>query len=79
MTQPLLTRHGVRNLNGPKLDGRNHNGRAISCAHYKTPDMPTYPVERVMSVEVEGRKVTKMVRAHHCSSCGELRFTDAEE
>lgn len=23
----MLTKQGIRNLNGPKLDGKNHNGR----------------------------------------------------
>ena len=77
---PLTTRQGVRNLNGPRMDGRNHNGRAsASCAHYKSPDMPTYPQERVMPVTTEYGTVERVVRCHHCSICGELRFTELED
>lgn len=75
----LLTRHGVRNLNGPNMDGRNHNGRPASCLHYKNPELPTYPQERVIAVVANGGPTSRLVRVHHCSLCGEARFTDEED
>lgn len=85
MNQPLLTRHGVRNLNGPQMDGRKHNGRRASCAHYKSPDLPTYPLESLQLIKRTdpdtglSHTQEKLVRGHYCSMCDELRFTDAED
>lgn len=76
MNEPMVTRQGVRNLNGPKLDGRNHNGRSISCEHYRNPETPTLPEMRIVNVDTPEQK---LVRVHLCAYCRELRFTDEED
>lgn len=63
----LLTKHGVRDLNGPKLDGR-YNGRRYTCGHYRDPSMGTTIMTRI-----DGTKV------HCCAECGEERFPDAAD
>lgn len=73
-SQPQLTKHGVRDLNGPHLNGRAHNGRAKSCPHFRVLDYPTERVEELR--EVDG--VTKSVGVHRCTGCGKDRWTDLD-
>lgn len=80
--QHAFTRHGVRDLNGPNMDGKYNGRRFKNCGHHRNPSMATYVDERVMPVVelIEGTEVTtdKKVRCHVCITCGEVRFTDAD-
>lgn len=88
-TTPLITKQGVRNLNGPRMDGHDHNGRkSVSCAHYSNPHLPTYVQEKVMLVTRLVRDDLgnerpdtreRIVRCHHCSLCSEMRYTSEDE
>ena len=70
-----LTRQGVRNLNGPKMDGRYNGRRHANCPHHKSPDYPTFRTDTVREVEVEeGYKKLKKVSVYYCSGCGEERW-----
>lgn len=63
----MRTRQGVRDLNGPKLDGRGVNGhRAVTCPHFVDPSHPTTRTTR------GGNDV------YVCNGCGEVRYTEAE-
>lgn len=73
---PQLTKHGVRDLNGPQLNGRNYNGRqSTSCPHYRALDYPTYRVEELRQVD----GVLKNIGVNKCSGCGQDRWTDLDD
>lgn len=64
-TDIKLTKHGVRDLNGPRMDGHGHNGKEPSCVHFKAPDTATYS-ER-----------THRGKEYRCSLCGEVRWIES--
>lgn len=75
-----LTRQGVRNLDGPRMDGMGHNGnRSVTCPHHRD---PAFPVERRdLIVEVPdafGALEMKTVNAYYCTGCGDKRWDDSE-
>jgi hypothetical protein len=69
-----LTRQGVRNLNGPKLDGRYNGRRTDICPHKRSPDYPVTRSEGVRPVELDGIETLKKVSIYLCSACGEERW-----
>ena len=75
-----LTRQGVRNLNGPKLDGHNHNGRRdVTCPHYRNPHHPTVRERRIKYLDNQyGETVEQLTDVYLCTACGEERFTGEE-
>lgn len=80
----MLTRQGVRDLNGPDMNGRGHNGhRAVTCPHYKNPHYPTTRVKRRLGEDERGLCDDEFADAvtidvYVCTGCGEERFTGAE-
>lgn len=68
------TKQGVRDLNGPRLNGTGYNGhKSATCAHHKAPDVvPTHVVE-VFEL-VAGKALPETVRYTHCSHCGVRLF-----
>lgn len=81
-----MTRHGVRDLNGPKMDGR-YNGRQIKCDCHRDPRVPTYSVEELrpvpfMATDHEGNETTmnkrELVRVYYCQICNVERFSDGD-
>jgi hypothetical protein len=66
-----LTRQGVRNLDGPHMDGTGHNARIASCPHYRAPDMiPAYTLSSTKLVA--GLAVTTFDA--YCSGCDERLY-----
>jgi hypothetical protein len=61
-----LTKHGVRNLNGPHMNGTGHNGKSPSCPHWKAPDLPVYRAEGPRGTECR------------CTMCGESRWLEKD-
>ena len=71
---------GVRDLNGPQLNGRNYNGRrGASCPHFRVKDFPTYRVEELREVPTDYGNVTKMVGVSKCTNCDQERWTDLDD
>lgn len=69
------TRQGVRNLNGPLLNGTKYNGRKVSCPHWRAPDLiPTFmqPTTEL----VDGIATTKY--STFCTGCGVKLFDNGE-
>jgi len=72
--QPGTTRHGVRDLNGPHMNGTKYNGRTASCAHFRAPDViPTFAQQ---TTEIVDGKVVSTF-ATFCSGCG-VKLYDSE-
>ncbi len=70
-----LTRHGVRNLNGPLMNGTKHNGK-VRCPHLRAPDLiPTFmqPTTEV----VDGVVTTKY--SSFCTRCGVKVFDNGDK
>ena len=55
------TKHGVRDLNGPKMDGK-YNGRS-HCNHLRIESVPRLEA-------VEGRDKIRTVKVDTCVDCG---------
>lgn len=71
-----LTRQGVRNLNGPLMNGHGHNGNAsVTCPHHRD---PSFPVERRDLIVSAEHGYTKTVNAYYCTGCGDKRWDDSE-
>lgn len=73
-----LTRQGVRNLNGPAMNGRGHNGKKPSCPHFRNPHLPTRRERKVGYETRDGQTVEVARDVYVCAYCGEERFTKAE-
>lgn len=67
------TRQGVRDLNGPRMNGTGYNGhKSATCAHHRAPDLtPTHVMQRA-TVDELGHPVTKNMVC--CSVCGAELF-----
>lgn len=76
----LLTKQGVRDLNGPGMNGRGHNGHSgISCPHYKNPHHPTVRERRLKNIpDAFGVVSEQLVSVYLCTGCGEERFNGEE-
>lgn len=65
-----VTRQGVRNLNGPRMNGRGHNGHRSTCSHANA-----LPFDEIRMVEIEDTfgnvidKRAKTVRVQRCAFC----------
>lgn len=76
-----LTSQGVRDLNGPHLNGSGYNGRrSASCPHYRSPDVPVERREEVVEVRDPdtGYRDVRTVNAFYCTNCGERRWDETE-
>ena len=75
--RPRLTGQGVRDLNGPAMDGRYNGRRHSNCAHHRNPHYPVYREDALRMVEdVEGGTREKKVSVYKCTSCGEERWVE---
>lgn len=65
-----LTKQGVRDLNGPRMNGASYNGhKSATCVHHKTPDLtPKHTLIETVADEL-GMPADK--RYDCCSLCGE--------
>lgn len=65
-----LTRQGVRDLNGPRMDGKGHNGHPASCSHANT--LPFDEIRMVAIYSELGEPAgerARIVRVHRCAFC----------
>lgn len=63
------TRQGVRDLNGPRMNGTGYNGhRSTTCPHHRDPQSVPQYTRSTMSVDDKGFPVT--LYATCCSLCG---------
>ncbi len=66
-----LTRQGVRDLNGPRLNGTGYNGRRdTTCMHHKAPDIAPRHTLVETGVSADSGLPVDM-RYDCCSICGE--------
>ncbi len=78
MTAVAATRQGVRNLNGPNMDGTKHNGRSASCAHFRAPDL--IPTVVRSNTELHSASLTlEIVYSTYCTGCGVKLFDNEAE
>jgi len=56
------TRQGVRDLNGPRMNGESHNGHKTTCRH-----PPGLALSATAPRVIDGRVV--MVRVKYCGIC----------
>lgn len=74
-----VTRQGVRNLNGPRMNGSGYNGRrGVTCPHYRDPHFPTQRCREVIAHDEGGVQVIGETSVYRCTACGEVRFTGDE-
>ena len=77
-SQAKLTRQGV-----PDLNPKGYNGRPLSCACYRNPELPTRIEKQVRTVTLvtPGAILTeeKLVAVHVCSFCGRDRGSEHDE
>lgn len=73
MQTQKATKQGVRDLNGPRMDGSGYNGhKSATCAHHRAPDAtPTHVVEKMVALVDNGLSVLyRTARITCCSVCG---------
>jgi hypothetical protein len=65
-----LTKQGVRDLNGPRMNGAGYNGhKSSTCPHHRAPDTtPTHIIERMVS---DDGLAVRTGRFTCCSVCGD--------
>lgn len=77
-----LTKQGVRDLNGPAMDGR-YNGRNSStkCLHHTNPDYPVERREEMLTVKdlSAGFCDVRRVSVFYCAGCGARRWDELED
>lgn len=75
----MRTKQGVRDLNGPSLNGKGHNGnRAAGCPHNRDPGYPTTPRQQMRSHKRSGLPpIIALTTVYYCDGCGEERWFDA--
>lgn len=72
------TRQGVRDLNGPKLDGR-HNGRSY-CTHFKVTTVVELRTVERSAASGKMYAVVERKRIDRCDHCGaEVDYVRTEE
>lgn len=59
--RPKVTRQGVRNLNGPRMDGWDHNGHRVNCRH-----------ESSLTFDEYSAYFGRMLRVKRCAFCNTL-------
>lgn len=65
-----VTKQGVRNLNGPRMNGTGYNGRvSTTCMHHKAPDIA--PRHTLIETVADENGLPRDVRYDACSICGE--------
>lgn len=64
------TKQGVRDLNGPRMNGSGYNGhKSATCVHHKTPDLT--PKHTLVETIADEHGLPKDMRYECCSLCGE--------
>lgn len=70
----MLTKQGVKDLNGPAMRGSGYNGsKTATCPHHRAPDtVPTHETSRIVRVEAKDGVPEDYKRAFFvcCSNCG---------
>ena len=69
---PSTNRQGVRDLNGPRLNGTGYNGhKSATCAHHRAPDLTPTHIERRTELVTKAESTAVKIRWFTCcSACG---------
>lgn len=74
-----VTKQGVRDLNGPRMNGTGYNGnKSASCTHHRAPDLtPTHTIEKHVKDDSTPSGFA-MKAFKHCLLCGAELYPTAD-